>query len=141
MLFFDVDNLDDPDRRILAATYNDVRVLDLYVVNGQQVGSEKYAHKLMWLSRVTEYVATQLERYSKFVVVGDFNIAPEDRDVHDPHAWREKILCSTPRARGTRALTKARFNRYVQTFRAGRKKFQLVGLPRRRIQKKCRIAY
>ena len=92
----DIPGLDDPQRRILAATVGDLRVLNLYVVNGQEVGSEKYAYKLDWLARVTGYAAAELARHPRMVVLGDFNIAPEDRDVHDPEAWRERILCSTP---------------------------------------------
>jgi exodeoxyribonuclease-3 len=91
----DVPGLDDPQRRILGATIDGVRVLNLYVVNGQEVGSEKYAHKLFW-QKVTAYIAAQLKLHERFVTVGDFNIAPEDRDVHDPEAWHERILCSTP---------------------------------------------
>ena len=92
----DVTDLDDPQRRILGATIDGVRVLNLYVVNGQEVGSEKYAHKLHWLEKVTNYIATQLKDHEHFVVLGDFNIAPADEDVHDPEAWHERILCSTP---------------------------------------------
>ena len=92
----DIPGLDDPQRRILGTTIDGVRVLNLYVVNGQEVGSEKYAHKLFWLERVADYIETQLREHRHFVVLGDFNIAPEDRDVHDPEAWRERILCSTP---------------------------------------------
>ena len=92
----DIAGLDDPDRRILAATVGGVRVVNLYVVNGREVGSEKYEYKLRWLEAVSEFVRTELERFERVVVLGDFNIAPEDRDVHDPEAWREKILCSTP---------------------------------------------
>jgi exodeoxyribonuclease-3 len=92
----DVPGLDDPQRRILGATIDGVRVLDLYVVNGQEVGSEKFAHKLHWLDRVTAYIESQLAEHERFVVLGDFNIAPADRDVHDPEAWHERILCSTP---------------------------------------------
>ncbi len=92
----DIPGLDDPQRRILGATIGDVRVLNLYVVNGQEVGSEKYAHKLHWLEQVAEHVREQLGKHAHFVTLGDFNIAPEDRDVHDPEAWHERILCSTP---------------------------------------------
>jgi exodeoxyribonuclease-3 len=92
----DIPGLDDPQRRILAATIEGVRVLNLYVVNGQEVGSEKYAWKLEWLARVTDYIQDQLKHTRRLVVLGDFNIAPEDRDVHDPEAWHERILCSTP---------------------------------------------
>lgn len=87
---------DDPQRRILSATVGGVRVVNLYVVNGQAVGSEKYAYKLDWLAKVTAFLAAELRRHPQLVVMGDFNIAPDDRDVHDPAAWREQILCSTP---------------------------------------------
>ncbi len=92
----DVPGLDDPQRRILAVTVGDVRVINLYVVNGKEVGSDKYAYKLNWLEHVTDYIASQLSAHDDVIVLGDFNIAPEDRDVHDPEAWHEKILCSTP---------------------------------------------
>ena len=92
----DVDDLDDPSRRILGATVNGVRVLNLYVVNGQEVGSDKYEHKLYWLRQVERHIGEEIKQHSYYVVMGDFNIAPQDCDVHDPDAWREKILCSTP---------------------------------------------
>jgi exodeoxyribonuclease-3 len=92
----DIPGLDDPQRRILGATFGAIRVLNLYVVNGQEVGSEKYTHKLHWLEKVAEHVREQLGQHANFVALGDFNIAPEDRDVHDPEAWHERILCSTP---------------------------------------------
>jgi len=92
----DVPGLDDPQRRILGATIDGIRVLNLYVVNGQEVGSEKFAYKLEWLSKVTDYIEDQLKKHELFVTLGDFNIAPDDRDVHDPAEWKERILCSTP---------------------------------------------
>lgn len=92
----DIPGLDDPQRRILAATIDDVRVVNLYVVNGSEVGSEKYAYKLDWLAKVTAWLQEQAAQYPKLVVLGDFNIAPEDRDVHDPAVWAGKILCSEP---------------------------------------------
>jgi exodeoxyribonuclease-3 len=92
----DIPGLDEPQRRILGATIDGVRILDLYVVNGQEVGSEKYAHKLHWLDQVTRFIADQLQSHERFVTLGDFNIAPQDRDVYDPEEWRERILCSTP---------------------------------------------
>jgi exodeoxyribonuclease III len=91
----DVDGLQDPQRRILGATVGDVRIVNLYVVNGQAVGSEKFAYKLDWLAKVSAYLAMEMQRFPHVVVLGDFNIAPEDRDVHDPAAWHEQILCST----------------------------------------------
>ena len=92
----DVPGLDDPQRRILCATINGVRVLNLYVVNGQEVGSDKYAHKLFWLEKVTDYMREQMKSHERFVTVGDFNIAPDDRDVYDPEVWHDRILCSKP---------------------------------------------
>jgi len=87
---------DDPQRRILSATVGDVRVVNLYVVNGQAVGSDKYAYKLDWFAKVTAFLSEEIKRHPRLVVMGDFNIAPDDRDVHDPAAWHEQILCSTP---------------------------------------------
>lgn len=92
----DVPGLSDPQRRILIASVGDLRVANLYVVNGQAVGSEKYAYKLDWLARVTDHLANEAAKHPNLIVLGDFNIAPDDRDVHDPAAWHEQILCSTP---------------------------------------------
>ena len=100
----DVPGLDDPQRRILGATIAGTRILNLYVVNGQEVGSDKYAHKLHWLDRVTAHISEQLQQYERFVVLGDFNIAPADRDVYDPEAWHERILCSTPEREALRKI-------------------------------------
>lgn len=100
----DVPGLDDPQRRILIADVGDLRVANLYVVNGQAVGSEKYAYKLNWLARVTDYLANEAARHPNLVVLGDFNIAPEDRDVHDPAAWKDQILCSEPERAALRRL-------------------------------------
>jgi exodeoxyribonuclease-3 len=91
----DVPGLDDPQRRILAATIGDVRIVNLYVVNGSEVGSEKFDYKLHWLEKVTDWLMGEVEQHRNVIVLGDFNIAPDDRDVHDPEGWREKILCST----------------------------------------------
>lgn len=81
-------------KRVLAASYGDVRVYNLYVPNGQSVGSEKYDYKLRWLDGLAEHLREALNSHQKIVVVGDFNIAPEDRDVHDPEEWRGQVLCS-----------------------------------------------
>lgn len=86
---------EDAQRRVIAAQVGDVLVVNCYVVNGESVVSEKFAYKLEWLDRLARYVAT-FDLREKLVVAGDFNITFDDRDVHDPEAWREKILCSTP---------------------------------------------
>ena len=101
----DPPGLEDAQRRIIAATCGNLRVVNLYVVNGENVGTEKYAYKLDWLARLRAWLAAELDQYPRLVVVGDFNIAPEDRDVHDPEAWHERILCSTPEREALASLT------------------------------------
>lgn len=91
----DPPGLSDPQRRILVATVGTTRIVNLYVPNGSEVGSDKYAYKLDWLAKITEFLTLQLLDWPELVVMGDFNIAPENRDVYDPDAWREKILCSS----------------------------------------------
>lgn len=92
----DPPGIEDEQRRILAVTVGGVRIIDLYVPNGGEVGSDKYRYKLEWLEKVRSWLEAEIGRYPRLLVAGDFNIAPEDRDVHDPAAWHEKILCSTP---------------------------------------------
>ena len=103
----DLAGLDDPQRRLLAATVDGVRVINVYVPNGQSVDSEKYLYKLDWLEKLRQQIAQELERHPRLVLLGDFNIAPEDRDVHDPEAWRGKVLCSPPEREAYRSLIDA----------------------------------
>ncbi len=86
--------LDDPQRRVMAATVGGVRIWNLYVPNGQSVDSDKYVYKLGWLEALRETLAAELAHHERVIVMGDFNIAPDDRDVHDPVAWAGKVLCS-----------------------------------------------
>ena len=111
----DIPGLDDEQRRIIAATIDGVRVINLYVVNGQEPGSEKFAYKKHWLEKVTEFVAAELEKHTYLVVMGDFNIAPDDRDVFDPEECRGQIHC-TEEERGW--LKKLLDLGLVDTFRA-----------------------
>jgi exodeoxyribonuclease-3 len=85
---------DDPQRRVLAATVSGVRLINVYVPNGQAVGSEKYAYKLQWFEALRHYIASELARHERLVVLGDYNVAPEDRDVHDPAAWEGQVHVS-----------------------------------------------
>jgi len=101
----DFPDLDDPQRRILASTIGDVRVIDLYIPNGSEVGSEKYAYKLGWLSSLRRFLEAEMKAHEKLVVLGDFNIAPADEDVHDPESWGEAILCSPQERKALRDLT------------------------------------
>lgn len=86
--------LADPQRRILGATVDGVRVWNLYVPNGREVGSDKYEYKLDWLARMAAHLGEELARHGQLTVVGDFNVAPADADVHDPEAWAGRIHCS-----------------------------------------------
>lgn len=85
---------DDLQRRAISATVGAVRVINLYVPNGQAVGSDKYAYKLAWLEALIDGLRDELARHPRLIVLGDFNIAPEDRDMHDPAAWAGQVLCS-----------------------------------------------
>lgn len=100
----DFPDLDDPQRRILASTVGDVRVIDLYIPNGSEVGSEKYDYKLKWLASLHSFLEAEMQQHENLVVLGDFNIAPADEDVHDPEKWGEAILCSPPERDALRGL-------------------------------------
>jgi len=112
----DLPSLEDPQRRILVATINGVRILNLYVVNGAEVGSEKFDYKLNWLEKVTDWVTEQSQQYKKMVILGDFNIAPDDRDVHNPKSWHERILCSTPERNALKKLLNIGFTDSFRLF-------------------------
>jgi exodeoxyribonuclease-3 len=84
----------DEQSRVIAATYGDVRVINLYVPNGQSLESNKFQYKLAWLDALHDYLVDELARHPKLAVMGDFNIAPDDRDVHDPEAWQDRVLVS-----------------------------------------------
>jgi exodeoxyribonuclease III len=90
----DFPDCEDPQRRILASTVDGVRVINLYVPNGSEVGSEKYEYKLNWLRSLRSFLQAELAEHENVVVLGDFNIAPADADVYDPEKWGDAILCS-----------------------------------------------
>ncbi len=85
---------EDAQRRLLAATINGVKIVNVYIPNGSEVGSEKYAYKLDWLGKLRKFLDECCDVNQQLVLCGDFNIAPEDRDVHDPKLWAGQILCS-----------------------------------------------
>ncbi|MEO8747563.1 MAG: exodeoxyribonuclease III [Rhodanobacter sp.] len=123
----DIPDLEDPQRRILAATVSvpstrlqqPLRVVNLYVVNGKAVGDTKYAYKLNWMARVREFLAGELRRHPQLVVLGDFNICPDDRDVYDPVAWGDAILCSPPERAALRAITELGLHDSFRLLEAG----------------------
>lgn len=95
---------EDDQARGIAAVVNGVRVVSLYCPNGRTVGHEMYDYKLWWFDRLREWLTT-FSPTDELVLTGDFNITFDDRDVHDPAAWQEKILCSTPERQRLSALT------------------------------------
>lgn len=94
----------DDQKRVIAATVGGVRVVNVYVVNGQAVGSEKYEYKLRWLAALRDYVCNEAQAHPRLALVGDFNIAPTPEDTHDPAVWEGQILCSEPERAEFRGL-------------------------------------
>jgi exodeoxyribonuclease-3 len=94
----------DEQKRVLAATVNGARVICAYIPNGESTGSEKYQYKLRWLTAFREWIKSELEWHPRLAVLGDFNIAPENRDVHDPAAWEGQVLFSQPERDAFKAL-------------------------------------
>ncbi|SJZ94480.1 exodeoxyribonuclease III [Novilysobacter spongiicola] len=102
---FGIPGFEDEQKRVIAATVGDTRIVNLYVVNGQSVGSDKYAYKLRWLEAVHGWLEAERQLHPRLVVLGDFNIAPDDRDVHDPVVWNdEHILTSAAERAALRRL-------------------------------------
>jgi exodeoxyribonuclease III len=104
----------DEQQRVIAATIGDVRVVNVYVPNGQSVDSDKYFYKLSWLEALKKYLADTLSHYQHVVLLGDFNIAPDDRDVHDPTAWEGHVLVSQAEREAFQAILNLGF---VDSFR------------------------
>jgi len=99
-----IPGFEDPQQRVIAATVAGVRVIDVYVVNGKAVGDEKYEYKLRWLAALQAWLEAEIGQHPNLVLLGDFNIAPDDRDVHDPGAWQDQILCSVPEREALKGL-------------------------------------
>ncbi|MCC5791172.1 MAG: exodeoxyribonuclease III [Legionellaceae bacterium] len=92
----DIPGWEDPQRRVLAATIQGIRLINVYVPNGALVGSDKYQYKLNWLAAITDFIQAQIKQYPDLAMVGDYNIAPDDNDVHDPQEWQGQVLVSEP---------------------------------------------
>ncbi len=109
-----IPSFEDEQKRVIAATVDGVRVVCAYVPNGQSVESDKYQYKLKWLRGFHDWLASELARNPRVAVLGDYNIAPEDRDVHDPQAWAGQVLFSEPEKEAFRGLIALGF---VDSFR------------------------
>ncbi len=89
-----IPDYDDEQRRVLAINNSNVTILNLYVPNGSEVNSDKYRYKLEWFSKLHPFIKQLQEKNERLIILGDFNIAPEDQDVHDPQAWAGNVLVS-----------------------------------------------
>lgn len=104
---------DDP-KRVISATVEGTRIVCLYAPNGQAPGTDKYAYKLRWYEELTRWLREELERTPRLAVLGDMNVAPEDRDVHDPKRWEGQIHVSAPERAALAKVVQAGF---VEAFR------------------------
>lgn len=114
---------EDEQRRVISATINGVRVICVYIVNGQAVDSEKYEYKMRWLEALQHWLAGELQKYPNLVLLGDYNIAPEDRDCHDPAAWLGHILVSRGEREAFEKLTKLGLHDSFRLFEQPEKSF------------------
>ncbi|OQW69875.1 MAG: exodeoxyribonuclease III [Proteobacteria bacterium ST_bin12] len=116
-------NFEDEQQRVISATINGIRVVCVYIVNGQAVDSDKYMYKMRWLNALTIWLADELKKYPNLVLLGDYNIAPEDRDCHDPAAWVGQILVSPREREAFQRLTKLGLHDSFRLFEQAEKSF------------------
>ena len=91
---FGIPDFPDEQKRVIAATVDGIRIVCVYIPNGQSLDSDKYQYKLSWLTALRVWLKEELVRFPKLALLGDYNIAPDDRDVYDPQAWAGNILVS-----------------------------------------------
>jgi len=113
----------DEQRRVISADLSGVRLVCAYVPNGQSVDSDKYQYKLHWLAAFSAWLAQELAAHPRLAVLGDFNIAPEDRDVHDPKAWEGQVLVSAPERDALRHLIELGFKDSFRMFEQPEKSY------------------
>lgn len=113
----------DEQKRVLATIVDGVRVICVYVPNGQSVDSDKYRYKLEWLAAFNNWLKNELTRYPRLAVLGDLNIAPEDRDVHDPQTWEGNVLVSPHERQAFRELLKLGLKDSFRLFEQPEKSF------------------
>lgn len=116
-------HFEDEQQRLIAATINGIRVICAYVPNGQAVGSDKYGYKLRWLEGLYLWLAEELKAHESLALLGDYNIAPEDCDVHDPVAWQGCVLVSEPERQAFQQLLAMNFKDAFRLFEQPEKSF------------------
>jgi exodeoxyribonuclease-3 len=120
---YGIPDFDGEQKRVIAATCGDIRVVDVYIPNGQSIDSDKYRYKLDWLDKLRDWLKQELARHPKLVLLGDYNIAPEDRDVHDPVAWQGNVLVSEPEREKFRNLVELGLHDSFRLFEQPEKSF------------------
>src|SRR3990167_289291 len=119
----DFPGYEDQQRRVLGVTLNDIRILNIYIPNGESILSEKYQYKLRWLKNFDNFLKNELRKYPKLIVVGDFNIAPDEIDVHDPKLWQGQVLFSDLERQAFREMLQAGFSDCFRQMNRAEKKF------------------
>jgi exodeoxyribonuclease III len=119
----EIPGFEDPQKRVLAATIGGIRIINVYVPNGESVASDKYQYKLRWLAAFRDWLKAELVQYPRLAVLGDFNVAPENRDVHDPAAWEGNVLFSEPERNAFRELLTAGLKDAFRLFEQPEKSF------------------
>jgi exodeoxyribonuclease-3 len=120
---YGIPDFDGEQKRVIAATCGDIRVVDVYIPNGQSIDSDKYRYKLDWLDKLRDWLKQELAHHPKLVLLGDYNIAPEDRDVHDPVAWQGNVLVSEPEREKFRNLVELGLHDSFRLFEQPEKSF------------------
>ncbi len=115
--------IQDTQKRFIAVTTAGIRVLNVYVPNGETVGSEKFAYKLSWLRALKRFIVKELKTYPRLTIAGDFNIAPEPRDVHDPASWEGRVLFSEKERKAFKELVKTGLTDVFRKFEQPEKSF------------------
>ena len=124
-----IPGFEDEQKRMIAATVDGVRLVCVYCPNGQSLDSDKYPYKLAWYDALIAWLKDELARHPKLAVLGDYNIAPDDRDVHDPEVWKDCVLVSEPERARFQALLALGLQDSFRLFEQPEKTFSLVGLP------------
>jgi exodeoxyribonuclease-3 len=118
-----IPNFADDPKRCIAATVNGVRVVCLYAPNGEAPGTDKYAYKMRWYDALARWMKDELEARPNLALLGDMNVAPEDRDVHNPKRWEGKIHVSEPEREALRKVTSVGFADAFRLFDQPEKQF------------------
>jgi exodeoxyribonuclease-3 len=116
---FDIPNFEDDQKRVITSTINGMRIVCAYLVNGQAVDSEKYEYKMRWLTALTNWLQSEISTHPNFALLGDYNIAPDDRDCHDPAAWIGQILVSPKEREAFKKLVALGLHDSFRLFEAG----------------------